>query len=257
MTTASCCDLLAPDAPADGSLAAPLRSPQGRLLHGYLHKTSNSLCGIKGYASLIAASLTRDPEAARWARRILAEVERLEEVYRSVQDMAFPCGHPPSGRGELPAVVARAVGRARQDHPQLVVVWREDMRARLLLPEHDLEVALTELLRNSAESRAPAGAARVRVRLTCGPAGKDRLALTVADDGPGMEPSLLSRAAHPFVTTKEGHLGIGLARVDTIMDLYGLGWSLDSRPAGGTRVVLEVGRAVRGARRLPRGKGKR
>jgi signal transduction histidine kinase len=257
MTTASCCDLLVPDNPAVGAPAAPLRSPQGRLLHGYLHKTSNSLCGIKGYASLIASSLTRDPEATRWAQRILAEVERLEEIYRSVQDMAFPSSRPPSGRGELPAVVARAVRRTRQDHPHLVVVWREDMNARLLLPEHDLEVVLTELLRNSAESRPPAGTARVRVQLTCGPGSQDRLALTVADDGSGMAASLLAQAAHPFVTTKEGHLGIGLARVDTIMDLYGLGWALSSRPAGGTRVVLEVGRAVRGARRLPEGKGKR
>jgi C4-dicarboxylate-specific signal transduction histidine kinase len=63
-------------------------------------------------------------------------------------------------------------------------------------------------------------------------------------DGPGLPPSLLAHAADPFVTTKPDRLGIGLARVDTLMDMYALPWSLTNRAAGGALVTLEVARAT-------------
>ena len=43
-----------------------------RLLRGYLHKTSNSLCGIKGYASLIAREGAGDGDQAAWAAKMHA-----------------------------------------------------------------------------------------------------------------------------------------------------------------------------------------
>ena len=66
------------------------RDHRGRLLRGYLHKSSNSLCGIKGYASLIAGGTVKTGRTTTWARKIIAEVERLEDIYHSVRDMAFP-----------------------------------------------------------------------------------------------------------------------------------------------------------------------
>ena len=63
-----------------------------------------------------------------------------------------------------------------------------------------------------------------------------------SDDGPGMPPELLTQVIDPFVSTRDGHLGIGLARVDTIMDMHGLGWGLRSVPGQGTTVTLDVAR---------------
>ena len=65
-----------------------------------------------------------------------------------------------------------------------------------------------------------------------------------SDDGPGMALDLLAQAIDPFVTTRDGQLGIGLARVDTILDMYGLGWGLRSAPGLGTTVTLEVAAAL-------------
>ncbi len=59
-----------------------------KLLNGYLHKTSNSLCGIKGYASLIAEPETSIEQAMQWARKIVNEVERMEAIYHSVGILA-------------------------------------------------------------------------------------------------------------------------------------------------------------------------
>ena len=85
------------------------RDRRGRLLRGYLHKSSNSLCGIKGYASLIAGGTDTAGRATTWARKIIAEVEQLESIYHSVRDMAFPEPSPVHEGGQLAAVVEDAI----------------------------------------------------------------------------------------------------------------------------------------------------
>lgn len=211
---------------------------QSRLMRGYLHKTSNNLCGIKGYASLIAAG-EADRQVSQWARQILAEVELMERIYQSVQDMAFAQPAEPPG-GDLAAVVTAAVAAVRTRCATLTVRVLGSSPAPLLLPARDLQLALEELLTNAAEA-APAGA-RVTISTVVGRRG--RLQLQVADDGPGLPPAILAHAADPFVTTKPGRLGIGLARVDTLMDMYVLPWSLANRSDGGALVVMEVARAT-------------
>jgi len=217
------------------------RDRRGRLLHGYMHKTSNSLCGIKGYASLIANAGLGGEHGSRWARKIIAEVEQLEAIYRSVQDMAFPDPDPARG-GDLTTALHSASERAVARHRNLVIGPLPPEGGDLLLPERDLELVLDELLANCAEGDG-GDLRRVTVSFALRRSAPDghRLTLAVVDDGPGLTPGFgAEEAVDPFVTTKEGHLGIGLARVDTIADMNGLAWSLASVPGTGTIVSLEV-----------------
>jgi len=218
----------------------PGSDPRRRLLHGYLHKTSNSLCGIKGYASLIASGQKPHPLVSSFAQKILAEVEKMEEIYHSVQDMAFPALGEAAG-SDLQTTIDGAVAASRQRFPNLRITCGVIPASAMLLPARDLQMAIVELLANSAESRhEAAGPQPVTVALNTVTNGDGRLELTIRDDGPGLEAEMRAQAGIPFVTTKNGHLGIGLARIDTIMDMYGLAWRLDSRPGQGTNVVLEV-----------------
>lgn len=214
------------------------RDHRGRLLRGYLHKSSNSLCGIKGYASLIAGGQVGPARATSWARKIIAEVERLEDVYRSVREMAFPEPGHDHGGGQLASVAQDAVATAEARHPNLTVLHDGLCDGRLLLPSGDLLQVMSAILDNSAESRDGAVLATMEVTVEDG-----RLLLSLSDDGPGMAYDLLAQAMDPFITTREGHLGIGLARVDTILDMHGLGWGLRSTPGRGTTVTLEVAAA--------------
>jgi len=209
---------------------------RGRLLSGYLHKTSNSLCGIKGYASMIARGPGAAARPETWARKIIAEVEKLETIYRSIQEMAFPQLAEPSD-ANLDHVLRDALAAAAKRHTNLQVTIPAPPPGRLLLPERDLELIIAEVLANSAESRSGV----VRVQVETGETAGGRCWVSLADDGPGMAAELLMQAPDPFVTTRNGHLGIGLARVDTIMDIYGLGWGLRSAPGAGTVVTLEIG----------------
>jgi signal transduction histidine kinase/CheY-like chemotaxis protein len=51
--------------------------------------------------------------------------------------------------------------------------------------------------------------------------GGGEVQLDVRDQGPGVPPDLMEQIFHPFVTTKEGHAGLGLATVHSSMKHFG------------------------------------
>jgi two-component system sensor histidine kinase FlrB len=67
-----------------------------------------------------------------------------------------------------------------------------------------------------------------------------RLVISVADDGPGMRPSVLARAAQPFVTTKTDGTGMGLAIARAAAEGEGGRLSLGDGQGGGCRVEIDV-----------------
>jgi two-component system CheB/CheR fusion protein len=213
-------------------------SVQGRLLRGYLHKTSNSLCGIKGYASLIADEeiVHRSPEY--WARKIIGEVERMEEIFRSVGDLTGT-RRIPDLEVSLRAVVHEVALQCQRNFPELEIFFGPIPEGNLLLPAVDLAVLLQEIFKNSAEAARP-GQTRIQVVLKGEETPTGRIALKISDDGKGIPENLVDQAADPFITTKAGHLGIGLSRVETLLDMYHLDWSLTSEPGQGTTVILET-----------------
>lgn len=223
---------------------APRNTPNHdrRLLHGYLHKTSNTLCGIKGYASLIAAPDLADTDPAHWARKIITEVEKMEEIFRSVGDLTAPRRHPDQGVN-LPALLENVFAVCESRCPGLQVLSGRVPHGELLLPRADLCLVLTELLCNASEG-ATGKPAPVRVEVTATVQPTGRVSLTLQDNGGGIDDELVGQVTAPFLTTKEHHVGVGLTRVETLMDMYGLAWALRSAPGTGTTVTLEVATRV-------------
>jgi signal transduction histidine kinase len=216
--------------------------PDRRLLVGYLHKTSNTLCGIKGYASLIADRENATGKAGFWARKILLEVERMEEIFRSVGDLNRGRRHPDT-EVCLSGFVVEAASACADDMGGLDLVLGHFPDGELRLPAADLAMMLKELLLNCAES-AGLGSPKVRVEINGVTHPVGRVFLEIQDNGSGMDEKLIAQASNPFITTKEEHLGVGLTRVGTLMDMYGLDWSLESEEGRGTRVLLEVAEAI-------------
>jgi C4-dicarboxylate-specific signal transduction histidine kinase len=64
--------------------------------------------------------------------------------------------------------------------------------------------------------------------------------ISVADDGPGIPKSLGDNIFHPFVTTKAGGMGVGLAISRSIVQSYGGRLTFGDRPEGGAIFTVSL-----------------
>jgi two-component system, OmpR family, sensor histidine kinase PhoQ len=103
---------------------------------------------------------------------------------------------------------------------------------------------LTELLGNLLDNACKWCRSRVRLSAAIDPAAepRERLLLTVEDDGPGIPAEDRPRVLQRGVRADEkvpGH-GLGLSMVQDTVELYGGRLSIDASPLGGARIALRL-----------------
>lgn len=99
---------------------------------------------------------------------------------------------------------------------------------------------MVNLMDNAASALKDTGHPEIVIRL-------NRVAgdvvLSIADNGPGIEPGAVGRVFEPYFTTKPEGSGLGLAMVKNIVLLHGGSIDIQSRPGEGTtfEIALPVG----------------
>jgi signal transduction histidine kinase len=114
-----------------------------------------------------------------------------------------------------------------------------------------LRQAFSNLCRNALEACVEAGIAP-RITIECLPdAAQHVVRAAVVDNGPGIDPGIASRIFRPFVTTRAGGAGLGLALVQKIVVTHNGRVSAQAEPGGGTRfsVVLPLAEGTGGTAR--------
>lgn len=102
---------------------------------------------------------------------------------------------------------------------------------------NDLQHIVLNLVNNSLEAMTEVG---TRVVISTRVNADGTAVLTVADDGPGIEPELLDKVQEPFFSTKHGGVGLGLALCRSMAWQNGGGMDIESTPGAGTRVKVEL-----------------
>jgi signal transduction histidine kinase len=77
------------------------------------------------------------------------------------------------------------------------------------------------LLQNSLEAIRDGNIVQGRVELKSRLLTNDMIEVTVADNGPGIEPSIADCIFHQFRTSKKTGMGIGLSLSRTIIEAHG------------------------------------
>jgi signal transduction histidine kinase len=222
----------------------------GQMAAGLAHEVKNPLGAIKGAAQLLEgdAALGGTP-SSEFLQIILEEVDRLDRVVGSVLDYARPqAGKRTEVR--VQAVVQRTVQvlAAEGGGSTLVVEEDEELPTVLADPEQ-LRQVLINLVRNAVQ--AMAGRGTVRIRLSRVPPAEAPsaaeggwLAVSVSDQGPGIDPEVQKSLFVPFVTTKQRGTGLGLAISQRIVQELGGRIEVSSQLGAGTTFrVLLPGRA--------------
>ena len=100
-----------------------------------------------------------------------------------------------------------------------------------------IQQVLLNLMRNAIE--AMAGLERREIAVSTSRAG-DRVAIRVADTGPGLPEQIRARLFEPFMTTKADGMGVGLSICRTIVEAHGGELEAADRDGGGTIFTLTV-----------------
>lgn len=111
-----------------------------------------------------------------------------------------------------------------------------------VLPAHEVRVQredLDEMLGNLLDNSCKWAKSSVVIRSS---ELKDRIQITIDDDGPGLTPSLRTSVLQRGVRADEESpgSGLGLAIVKDLAELYGGSISLETSPTGGLRAVLDL-----------------
>jgi signal transduction histidine kinase len=109
--------------------------------------------------------------------------------------------------------------------------------ALVLASSNQLKQIVLNLIANARQAMPLGGTVHVEVSCL-----GDHALVTVSDDGPGIEPALLSRIFEPFFTTKRdvGGTGLGLSVSLGIAESHGGTLVAFSEPGAGARFTLRL-----------------
>lgn len=101
-----------------------------------------------------------------------------------------------------------------------------------------IEMILINLIKNAREAFTAASQGAMTITLHASANAKGNIQISVADNGPGIEPELLDEIFIPFFTTKNTGTGVGLSISRQIMQLHGGDLSVSSVLGKGAVFVL-------------------
>jgi signal transduction histidine kinase len=167
----------------------------------------------------------RDLEAGR------EELGRLERMFATLHKLKVP-------EPKLEAVlvlprVRRALDLVREIVERNRIAAAIDVPPDLVVnaePDRLVQI-LANLLRNAVQAVPPGSAVGIRSRAN----GDGTMWLEVWDEGPGIAEDIGSTIFNPFVSSKQGSMGLGLAVTQRLV--RGFGWSIGVRREEGRKVL--------------------
>jgi signal transduction histidine kinase len=181
----------------------------GETASGIAHEMTNTVHGLRGFLSILRNDLSADPRYARLMTLIETGIESLDEIGEEVLSRARQTVEP-AAPVDLHDLLQEVVAFVREEPAR---VETELICSRSIRPifvwagRGVLRRAFVNLLRNSLQ--AMPGGGRLTIRVV--PQGVMQVRIEVADTGVGIPAEVRDRMFEPFVTSRAGGTGLGLA----------------------------------------------
>ncbi len=229
-------------------ISAQRTAAWGEVARRLAHEIKNPLTPIQLSAERLQMKLADklDPASREMLDRsistITTQVEAMKNMANDFRDYART---PPPTLAPLDinALVrdVLALYEASATHIESALA---DGLPRVAADANQMRQVLHNLIKNAAEALAEHGAtpslfAAAGPHILVATRAEDRrVVLSIADNGAGFPPHILTRAFEPYVTSKTRGTGLGLAIVKKIVDEHHGEIALANRPEGGAEVTM-------------------
>ncbi len=210
----------------------------GEMAAALAHELHQPLTAIRSYAR--AAQLQSDAAGRALPAKIESEATRAANVVQRLRDF-FRGGTSrleTVGTGSLIENALAPMHEVAAKQNVALAVANNCAKSELLIDRVQIETVLHSLVHNAIEAMAGTGGGRITVAAMAQDVGWIRI--TVADNGPGIDPAFADRVFEAFATTKATGTGMGLAMSRSMIEAQGGRIWFDSPAAGGTAFHFTV-----------------
>ncbi len=215
----------------------------GQMMTGLAHESGNALARSQSCLEMLAWEIEDRPDALALIKRIQQAQDHLQQLYEEVRGYAAPL-------------------KLERETWDVSLVWRQawenltlqrqgrDVVFREMIDNVDLHCAvdqfrLGQVFRNILENALAACPDPVRIEVRCAETQRDgraALAVTFADNGPGLNPEQRERIFEPFFTTKTKGTGLGMAIAKRIIEAHGGEITVGTAPSSGANIHVVLPR---------------
>ncbi|HET6182562.1 MAG TPA: PAS domain S-box protein [Acetobacteraceae bacterium] len=215
-------------------------SELGQMASALAHEVNQPLAAIANYLNGVRRLVATGDKARieQGLERIAEQAERARQIILRLRELVRK-GETERRRESLARTIQEAIGLALVGVGSgLKLEISIDPAAQdAMIDKVQIQQVLLNLTRNAVEAMEGQSARALRIATR---REGDMVEISIADTGPGLPEQVRARLFQPFVTTKQGGMGVGLSVCRTIIEGHGGELRAEDAPGGGTVFRMSV-----------------